>query len=201
VSDYHICIFCLKFRHLISLSIAPFWIIKQRVVVIRYRRFGTTCRSLLRGSKVQKWFWILDSKMGPIGCPETSVKNYHYSLCNNSEERICHLIRGGSQKSHNKPIFSGRGEKPSSPKCYCRFESHLGLWCLSTLYFPSRNRYITIEWFSIWGDLYVCQYNLDNHKKRSMLGCQKTDIACIQTRMPSPDIFFRLVLAGIVSEL
>jgi len=27
------------------------------------------------------------SKMGPIGCPETSVKNYHYSLRNNPELR------------------------------------------------------------------------------------------------------------------
>ena len=26
--------------------------------------------------------------MGPVGCPETSVRNYHYSLCNNPEERI-----------------------------------------------------------------------------------------------------------------
>jgi len=25
--------------------------------------------------------------MGPIGCPETSVRNYHYSLRNNPEER------------------------------------------------------------------------------------------------------------------
>jgi len=25
-------------------------------------------------------------KMGPIGCPETSVRNYHYSLRNNPEE-------------------------------------------------------------------------------------------------------------------
>jgi hypothetical protein len=24
-------------------------------------------------------------KMGPIGCPETSVRNYHYSLHNNPE--------------------------------------------------------------------------------------------------------------------
>ena len=33
---------------------------------------------------------LLDSwtlKMGPIGCPETSVRNYHYSLRNNQEER------------------------------------------------------------------------------------------------------------------
>jgi hypothetical protein len=26
-------------------------------------------------------------RMGPIGCPETSVRNYHYSLRNNPEER------------------------------------------------------------------------------------------------------------------
>jgi len=25
--------------------------------------------------------------MGPIGCPETSVRNYHYWLRNNPEER------------------------------------------------------------------------------------------------------------------
>ena len=29
--------------------------------------------------------------MGSIGCPETSVRNYHYSLCNNSEERSSNL--------------------------------------------------------------------------------------------------------------
>ena len=27
-------------------------------------------------------------KMGPIGCPETSVRNYHYTLRNNPEERL-----------------------------------------------------------------------------------------------------------------
>ena len=42
---------------------------------------------------------FLDSwplKIGPIGCPETSVWNYHYSLRNNPEERSSHLLRGGS---------------------------------------------------------------------------------------------------------
>ena len=37
--------------------------------------------------------------MGPIGCPETSVRNYHYSLCNDPEERSSNLLRGGSLKS------------------------------------------------------------------------------------------------------
>ena len=33
---------------------------------------------------------VLDSwplKMGPIGCPEPYIRNYHYSLCNNPEEQ------------------------------------------------------------------------------------------------------------------
>jgi len=33
-------------------------------------------------------------------CPETSVRNYHYSLRNNPEERSSHLLRGGKLKSH-----------------------------------------------------------------------------------------------------
>jgi len=38
-------------------------------------------------------------KMGPISCPETSVRNYHYSLRNSPEDRSYHLLRGGSLKS------------------------------------------------------------------------------------------------------
>ena len=37
--------------------------------------------------------------MGSIGCPETSVRNYHYSLRNDPEERSFHLLRGGSLTS------------------------------------------------------------------------------------------------------
>ena len=38
-------------------------------------------------------------KMGSIVCAETSVRNYHYSLRKNPEERSSHLLRGGSLKS------------------------------------------------------------------------------------------------------
>jgi len=38
-------------------------------------------------------------KMRPIGCPEMSVRNYHYSLRNNSEERSSHLLRRRSLKT------------------------------------------------------------------------------------------------------
>ena len=41
----------------------------------------------------------VSSKMGQIGCSETSVVNYHYSLRNNVEERSSLLLRGGSRKS------------------------------------------------------------------------------------------------------
>jgi len=37
--------------------------------------------------------------MGLIGFPETSVRNYHYSMRNNPEEHSSHLPRGGSVKS------------------------------------------------------------------------------------------------------
>jgi len=37
--------------------------------------------------------------MERIGCPETSVRNYRYSLRNNPEDRSSQLLRGGSLKS------------------------------------------------------------------------------------------------------
>jgi len=33
--------------------------------------------------------------MGPMGCPETSVRNYHYTLCNIPEERSFLTYSGG----------------------------------------------------------------------------------------------------------
>jgi len=37
--------------------------------------------------------------MGPIGYPETSVINYHYSLRDNPEDRSSHLFSDGTLKS------------------------------------------------------------------------------------------------------
>jgi polyribonucleotide nucleotidyltransferase len=37
----------------------------------------------------------------PIGRPETSVRNYHHSLCNNPEGHGSHLFRGGNLKSRD----------------------------------------------------------------------------------------------------
>ena len=56
---------------------ALFCVITLRVVVICYRFFGGKFSVPSSGVKIS----------GPIGCPETSVGNCHYSLRNNPEER------------------------------------------------------------------------------------------------------------------
>jgi hypothetical protein len=47
-------------------------------------------------------FWPL--KMEPIGCSETSVRIYHYTLRNNPEDRRSHLHRNRSLKSRMQYI-------------------------------------------------------------------------------------------------
>ena len=79
------------------LRAALFWVITQRVVVISYRRFETNYLSHLQESRI--FFWIDPCMWDPIGCPETSVTNYHYSLRNNPEERSSHLRRCGCLNS------------------------------------------------------------------------------------------------------
>jgi hypothetical protein len=37
-------------------------------------------------------FGFLNLEDGTTGCPKTSVRNYHYSLRNNPEERNFHLL-------------------------------------------------------------------------------------------------------------
>jgi hypothetical protein len=49
----------------------------------------------------------------PIGCPETSVRNYHYRLRNSPEERRCQLLRGGRLKFRNNEQY-----------CECRRRGH-----------------------------------------------------------------------------
>jgi hypothetical protein len=71
-----------------SLRTALFWVITQQVVIIPYRRFGTTIGPIYKGQDMEL-----------ICCSETSVRNYHYSLRNNPEERSSHLLSGGSLKS------------------------------------------------------------------------------------------------------
>jgi len=78
-------------KHAFSSRTALFWVITQRVVVIFNTRFGTAYRFHLQGPRNQN-LW-------PIGCPETSVRNYRYSLRNDPEECSSHLLRDESLKS------------------------------------------------------------------------------------------------------
>jgi hypothetical protein len=65
---------------------AFFWDITQRSVLVVYRRFGPLM-------------------LGPIGCPATSVQNYHSTLRNILEERRSHLHRGGRLTSRTEQCF------------------------------------------------------------------------------------------------
>jgi hypothetical protein len=71
-----------------------FWVFTLGMLVGFYRRFGTTFRASFQGYWTA---WPLN--MGLIGCSETSVNNYHHTLCNNSEERRPELHGGGSVQS------------------------------------------------------------------------------------------------------
>jgi len=60
--------------------------------------------------------------MGPIDCPETSVRNYLYSLRHSPEERSSYLIRGKSLKS-----------RKSGLRFYNKFICHVLFVCLFVL--------------------------------------------------------------------
>jgi hypothetical protein len=70
--------------HCIAPRSALCWGVTQRRMVILYRRFGTAYWSHLqvpRSAILDDWTsWPL--KVGPILCPETSVKDYHSTLRN-----------------------------------------------------------------------------------------------------------------------
>jgi len=67
----------------------------------------------------QSWFFTLEDgtdswslKIGPISCPETSVRNYHYMLRNTPEECRSRLLRGRIFKSRKSYI-----NKAKQPAC------------------------------------------------------------------------------------
>ena len=69
---------------------AFFCTVIHRSLVMSYRHFETNYPLLC--SRIEQL------KMGLIGCPETSVTNYKFTLCNIPEDRSPHLNRGGSLK-------------------------------------------------------------------------------------------------------
>jgi hypothetical protein len=69
------------------------------LVVISYRSFGTIYQTHPQG------LYVNPERIGSIGCPEMSVRNYHYSLFNNPEECSCQLLCGGSLKSRTYSLW------------------------------------------------------------------------------------------------
>jgi hypothetical protein len=53
------------------------------------------------GTSVDSW----SLKMGPIGCPETSVRKFHHTLRYSPEERSSRVVHGGSLKSRIVCLF------------------------------------------------------------------------------------------------
>jgi hypothetical protein len=103
----------------IMVWVRTIWVTTQRIVVISYRRFGTTNRFHPRGSRIQRKAcgsntefvhgrvlglqallnsWAL--RMGTTGCLQTSLRNCQYSVRNNLEERSSQRLRGASLKSN-----------------------------------------------------------------------------------------------------
>jgi len=79
--------------------------ITQRTTVIPYRRFGKIYGPIFKSKEIQDLFTpekrteiSLPLKMGPIGFPETSVRNYNYLLCNIPAEPSSHLYCGRNMK-------------------------------------------------------------------------------------------------------
>jgi hypothetical protein len=122
------------------------WDITQRRVVILHWRFGRTYLSHLQGPRSLRLvgFWRTTSwplKVGSIGCPETSVKDYHSRLCNIAEERRSQH-HGGSMKSemiYSKKVFRWKNlcERNSSRSHVTHFTwfkcPHKNAMLLSTL--------------------------------------------------------------------
>jgi hypothetical protein len=87
---------------------ALFWVVMQRVAAISYWGFRRICQ--------ESW----PVKMELTSSPEISVRNYHYSLRNNPEERSSYLLSGESLRS---PIMRVSLRSLSSECC------HLFLLC------------------------------------------------------------------------
>jgi len=82
-----------------KLRSALFWDVIQHRIVSPYWHFGTTCWSLLQGSRNPL-------KMGPIGCPEISVVNNHSMLHNIAEVKFSSTFWQKPEIKQRTKLFS-----------------------------------------------------------------------------------------------
>jgi hypothetical protein len=81
---------CFWILHYLWMISALFLDFTQRRIVVSYRPLGKTSPSHLQGSSL---------KMGPIGCPEPSVTNYHSTERKLAIQRRSRFLRGECLKS------------------------------------------------------------------------------------------------------
>ena len=80
-------------------------------------------------------------RIGPTGCPETSVRNYPHALRNNPEERSSHLLRGGRPKSRILRILTSASNECQKQsvvmdlfKCVYHFSQYCSLELRQTFF-------------------------------------------------------------------
>ena len=85
----------------LKIKVALLCIITQWVALIYYRRFAKIYRSHLQGFKNKnKVFFAFEDGTDMLSRNVVKKKTYHYSLCNNPEERSSHPLRSHILKSH-----------------------------------------------------------------------------------------------------
>jgi len=87
------------------------WDVKQRRLVVNYQHFGIIYPPGLQGSNpgINVWpfdTWIWDRSSRNVGKQQCT-------LCNFQEERISHLHREGSLKSHHRQVLPRRSNVPT----------------------------------------------------------------------------------------
>jgi len=82
------------------------FVVRKARNTTRQERITALSRVISEGLVVISGQPISPLKMGPICCPESSVRNYHYSLRNSPKERSPHLLRGGTcNHSHARQLL------------------------------------------------------------------------------------------------
>jgi len=85
--------------------------------------------------------------MGPIDCPESSVRNYHHPLHNNPEERSSHLLRGRNLKTRLLNFYQRLGVDVLV-FLYTKYKAARSSVTLVTVYQSTRRIPATMLWES-----------------------------------------------------
>jgi hypothetical protein len=93
---------------------------REKIAVCSQIHTNTLCEQKADLHMRTSIFWVITPqslKVGPIGCPETSAGNYHYTLRNNPKQLGVHLLRAGSPKSSLRSSHLQATELHTSSVC------------------------------------------------------------------------------------